>query len=115
MITLSRFAVGASVLHLLFLLYVMHRMSGGGFLTELAGWIFAGWAVSPIIFVTWRLSHAPIWIAALLPMILIGTYEAYVMGFVSTSSTTALGFVFLPAYEWVFIAVFALIAWLMRR
>ena len=90
---------------MLFLLYVMYRMSMGGILTDPLSWLFAIWAVAPVLFVAWRGLENRVWLIALLPLILFGIYEAYGMGFVSTSSTTALGLIFLPLFQWAFVGI----------
>ena len=105
----SKIGVAVAVLHILFLLFVMHRMSGGELVTDPIGWVFAAWAIAPTGFIARQIKTAKIWLLALVPIVLFGSYEAYIMGFVSKSSTTALGLIFLPIYEWVFIGFFGLI------
>ena len=109
MSTVSKIGVVLAILHILFLLFVMHRMSGGELITDPIGLVFAAWAIAPTGFVARQIKTARIWVLALVPIILFGTYEAYIMGFVSKSSTTALGLIFLPIYEWFFIGCFGLI------
>ena len=115
MSTLSKLALVAAILHVLFLLFVMYHMSGGGLITDPVEWVLAIWAIAPTGFVGWRALSSKVWAAALVPIILLGTYEAYVMGFDSTSSTAVLGWLFLPIYEWVFIGLVGIIRVLAKK
>ena len=102
---LGKLGLVAAALYVLFFLYVMFHMSMGGILTDPISWLFAMWAVAPVVFVAWRGSKNRFWLCALLPLLLFGIYMGYVMGFVSTSSTTALGLIFLPLFQWAFVGV----------
>ena len=104
-----KLAAAAAILHALFLLFVMYHMSGGELITDPIVWALAIWAIAPTGFVGWRALSSKVWAAALVPIILWGTHAAYDIGFVSTNSTTALGWLFLPIYEWVFIGLVGII------
>ena len=109
MSALFKFAVATAAVHTFFLLLVMYRMSAGGLLKDPIAWVIAGWVIAPTAFVAWRACYSKVWAIALFPMIIFGTYEAYIMGYVSTSSTTAIGLLFLPFYEWAFAGIIGVV------
>ena len=94
----------------------MMRMAADSFfLADPAGIGFFLFALSPVAFAAWRLTHDLRWLYVLLPVIGFGLWGIYDMAFVSTSSTAAIGWFVLPIYQWAGVAVGGLLLWLVSR
>ncbi|WP_067789506.1 hypothetical protein [Paraurantiacibacter namhicola] len=70
--------------------------------------LFFLWTVSPIVFVTWRMSLDTVWIIAFFVIAMLGSLAIYDMAYRPGSSTDALGFIFMPALQWAAGALIAL-------
>ncbi|WP_157799460.1 hypothetical protein [Qipengyuania seohaensis] len=109
MTLIGKIGIVATGVYGLFLLYVMEKMAAGTSLFSLSTLFFFALAMSPVAFVAHKGLQSRVWLIALLPSLLFGAYEIYMMGFVSKSSTTALGLIFLPMIQWAFLGVVAVL------
>lgn len=101
-------AIGVAVLHIIFLLSVLVYMAGGLHrFFHPASLAIGFWAISPVVFLAWRINESFLWLIALVPFIIFGSYAVYDMAFGADSSTAALGWIFIPFYQWVFIGIVA--------
>jgi hypothetical protein len=65
--------------------------------------IVIAWVLSPIVLLGCLVSRSAYWLVGLLPIAVIGNMLAYGIMTDTSSSTAALGWLFLPFYEWAFI------------
>ena len=97
---------GFGTAYALFALVCMSRMSGDPIgLLDPVGMLFALWVLSPIALVTWLQAKSKLWWFALLPSGALGVLAFYDMAFRSSSSTAALGLIFVPFYQWVLVGI----------
>ena len=99
-------SISVAALFIVFQITVMAHMAGGiGNLMKPTELFIGLWVVSPIAFLIWRLNNSLFWLVALLPIIVIGTFEFDNMGYRSNSSTAAIGLFYLPLYAWILIGL----------
>ena len=87
----------------IFLLFVMDRMAAGISLISPPTLILLLLAISPVAYVAYLGLTSRVWLLTLIPLLLYGAYATFSMGFVSTSSTSALGLIFIPMIQWAFV------------
>ncbi|QZD91865.1 hypothetical protein K3162_09905 [Qipengyuania xiapuensis] len=84
---------------------MMDKMAAGTSLISPFTLIFLSLAISPVGYVAYLGLTSRVWLLTLIPLLSYGIYATYNMGFVSASSTSALGLIFIPMIQWAFVGL----------
>ena len=74
-----------------------------------------GWVLSPVLLAGLWTARSAFGLIGLVPIVTFGNAIAYGVANDTSSSTAALGWLILPAYEWAFLIVAIPLVWLVRR